>query len=474
MSRNVTIAQLHYSWKVGSRAWSAMRRPTFGLISIASIAVSLTAINGPFLQRATRTRLESSSSDVSIGVQIATALPTDWITAFVGGRNAQISVLTPRFTPVVQNFTLGQDILVEPTGCTGTCTTTISGVGFAAGCSDTVGASFNLSAVFDNGTINYNTYEIFSTSFSYALNMNAPKLPGTLSVLYKNTSDCFGDMQSRQCTLQAATVRFPITITSNKTGNGLDAISLTPGTTIEDDTVIDLIDTVDTDQMAQAGGLFYALDTAYASSADVRFGGAIGYQLTTSGSMVNRYAHVIDPAQCSTAFSDPTDEIINAARDLMFRTAIASSNSSLRTTVTAQQISTQQVYMSDFRWLGAATAITVLGLLLTIPTFRGYWKLGRNVSMSPIELAKAFASPMLAHVDSNADVETMLKTMGDRQIRYGASSGADVASSVRLEMENPRLVRRPEWGEVFGSRTWPSGLYSSGSKRGDEDESDMT
>ena len=46
--------------------------------------------------------------------------------------------------------------------------------------------------------------------------------------------------------------------------------------------------------------------------------------------------------------------------------------------------------------------------------------------MSPIELAKAFDSPLLSCEDSNAVVGTIVKRIGERGVRYGVVSNGVV------------------------------------------------
>jgi hypothetical protein len=279
LSQKATLSDLHHTWETGNSAFAALKKPTFGLISIASLAVSLTAINGPFLQRATRSRLESTMKNVNIGIRIASELPDTWSTAFVGGRGDEIAILTTNFTSIVQNFTIGTDITVEPTGCIGTCTAVVPGAGFAVKCTESEGPSFNSAPIFySNGTVDTNTpHEIFSTAVTSNVwrNSTSSLSIGNVQVAFKNTTDCFGNLQIRNCTLEAATVQFPVTISHNKTGNGRDTISLSPSTTILDDAVIRLIVTSASSRVVQARGIYFALSNAYTSSAEMTFEGAI-------------------------------------------------------------------------------------------------------------------------------------------------------------------------------------------------------
>jgi hypothetical protein len=93
-----------------------------------------------------------------------------------------------------------------------------------------------------------------------------------------------------------------------------------------------------------------------------------------------------------------------------------------------------------------------------LPTFFGWWRLGRTVTLSPIEVAKAFDAPQLAGVDSNAETSTLLKVIGDRPVKYGAvslgQSGTDYNPAwanvpEKLVMASPSYVHEPANGRTF-------------------------
>ena len=114
------------------------------------------------------------------------------------------------------------------------------------------------------------------------------------------------------------------------------------------------------------------------------------------------------------------------------------------------------VYEASYRFLALAVLFSLLGWLATIPVFLGWWHLGRKVSMSPIEIAKAFAAPGLKECNSNADAEGMLKEIGKQEVRYGALTTATARDSSDRVNERPRLliaepgqVRIPKTGEIF-------------------------
>jgi hypothetical protein len=208
------------------------------------------------------------------------------------------------------------------------------------------------------------------------------------------------------------------------------------------------------------------LANRYNSETNIRFGAALGYVIITSGSTANQFLLPNSTYDCGLTFTDPTDNLIANTRELMFRTAIAAANSSNIQSIPAVQTASVAVYQSHYLYLALAIVFTGLAIIMVLPTFFGYWHLGRKVSMSPIEIAKAFNAPLLKNDDSNADSGQLIKDMGNLGVRYGAAStglgGNDAKvmkqrlstsqaelSGRRLEMAPPEEVMQPQKGWVF-------------------------
>lgn len=101
------------------------------------------------------------------------------------------------------------------------------------------------------------------------------------------------------------------------------------------------------------------------------------------------------------------------------------------------------VYKSDFEFLGLALMVTFLGLICVLPTFTGWWSLGRRVSMNPLEIAKAFNGVRMEHAESNANVDRLLMEVGKEPIRYGVVMGN------KLMMGHPDEVSEIPRGSHF-------------------------
>lgn len=456
---DTSIGDLHRHWSYGNSLWAAVTSGRhINMVAIASIFVAIGPINGPLLQRASRVTFGQFNQDTDVSIKIAQRLP-DGYTGMISGRAHRVAMLTSDFTKIVNAANSQADISIGETGCTGKCATTLRGAGFAVSCSEsTMPFSLNLDTkpgqIFDNNhQAMKNGTNAFGTSFRWDVYDEATMY---LGVQFKSTQACDGDIQLRNCTLQSAVVDYPVIVNGNKSTIELDA-----ATTMFDDVVQDLTSLAINTMTGPTtmGGFHKALTDTYESMANIRYAGAVGYQLETTGATVNRYA-VLSPdiaatsgghggaGGCNLSFTDPSNDLIKAMRDMMFRTAIAAANDSDLQTVTARETSTLPIYQSHYLYLGLAILCTALGWFTTLPIFIGWWHVGRTISMSPIETAKAFNAPMLANGDSNADADALLREVGERAVRYGAVA-ATGSQLDRLELCEPHFIRKPHPGQTF-------------------------
>ena len=246
----------------------------------------------------------------------------------------------------------------------------------------------------------------------------------------KNTHGCLGNLLVRNCTLVAATVQYSVELTST-------TASLARGTTIWDDTIVGPLingsfqeDLHLNDHKTTYGCMSRALHNRFGSYMFVMYQGAVEYDLQQDGELATAYVRYNQATPtCDMMFDDPMDDMLAGARELMFRSAVSagSFNSSYRQAISAVETGAQNVYKSQYLFLGLATMLSGLGILFVTMTFNGFWQLGRRVTLSPIETAKAFNAPLLSNNDSNAPIRALLDELGMRPVRYGALV-ADVSS----------------------------------------------
>jgi hypothetical protein len=189
----------------------------------------------------------------------------------------------------------------------------------------------------------------------------------------------------------------------------------------------------------------------------------------------------LDGEHYAVTWSDPTDDIISAAHELTLRTSIATTNTLVvvrgdreqgypvrsapslltqgqaeivspnltlvnRTTsreVQATMTFEETVYKTQPQWLASAFAVICLACFSIVPTYWGWWRLGRPVSMSPLEIARAFDAPLMQHADPNGTVADHLRAVGDMRVRYG--SHATVVEERESNTATERISHRPEF-----------------------------
>lgn len=161
------------------------------------------------------------------------------------------SLLAPPFIQVVQEFNKRSPISITNSGCKGSCNAKISGAGLVANCSKSDSPFYlggnskesnNSVQELISGTVIFGTYLLWPANGYGELEGDMMKwpvmTPGTfnLGVQYKGTEDCRGTLVVRNFTFKPATVTYPVSI-DGKTSS----ISLTAGTTIFDDKLLDII-----------------------------------------------------------------------------------------------------------------------------------------------------------------------------------------------------------------------------------------
>ncbi|KAJ9643991.1 hypothetical protein H2199_003857 [Coniosporium tulheliwenetii] len=225
-------------------------------------------------------------------------------------------------------------------------------------------------------------------------------------------------------------------------------------------------------------GFVLALQDQYNGSAVFRKWSSNSWDTQLDGSVARRYMSK-DPNGDGSArptFIDPMPDIFATLDDLSLRFAMtdipvtdpsiwlsfqpymeenlanwleAHPNETLATlsrpnqTVQAKQITMVPVYSSRYSYLAAALAVMLLTTTSIIPTFYGWWHLGRPMTLSPIEIANAFDAKLLKDAGSNATAEEIVKLLGSRKVQYGVSRGqelADLPPKVNITMPNVKPV----------------------------------
>lgn len=105
---------------------------------------------------------------------------------------------------------------------------------------------------------------------------------------------------------------------------------------------------------------------------------------------------------CAPHYRDPRDQIFAGLNEIMFRTGLHAAQTKdetwlksridddleINTIITGIPQSPVDLFKSNFNYFAAAAAVELFTIFLVAFTFYGWWRLGRNMSFSPLEVAK--------------------------------------------------------------------------------------
>ncbi|KAN0095144.1 hypothetical protein V8E51_015855 [Hyaloscypha variabilis] len=431
--RGSTVGDLHRHWEYGTSVLASITSARhFNRIALATLIASIVVIDGPLLQKATSSTTQSLASQANITVQISpNSLPVGY-TAVMTGHSGTVFPKFDFIQDVMTGFNSRTAIQLNYTGCNGVCNTTLQAAGFDVHCSHST-QPYNVSE-YDAGT----SYGMGSTNITF----NGDGYDGLIRVktAYKSTPGCIGNLVVSDCQYNIAQVNYPVLL-SNGTVDLLPAGAN---------------DTIKVWQLYQEvyglgqwpstlGGIWSVAHTQYESSTSFYIDGT-PLSLMYTGAIPIQYlvANSSTLGTCDMYWTDPTPDIISGIRELGFRTAIVATNITTNQIFEATEIAVVQVYVSHYHYLGGALLVMLLGVVLVFPTFLGWWQLGRKMSLSPIEIAKAFNAPLLEGFRSNREVKKILKEAGELEVVYGevVMPGSE-GEKKSLQMANPEFAIRP-------------------------------
>ena len=295
------------------------------------------------------------------------------------------------------------------------------------------------------------------------------------------TGLCAATRTQRTCSLRPATLRYPVTIQ-----NG----TLTLGDLTKDATVTALsppstngdIDNGGDYSIWTLGGIYLAANSLFNSNGTYDFSGGHGIEMFLSDTLSNQFLEIAAgpnkpyindssqppdvlssglsfPQACNSSWTDPTGHVLSSLNQIAFRVSMQAATYPYRDTnappapqvIPMLETGNINVFHSERKYLIANTVLTVFFMALVLPSFIGWWELGRKVTLDPVEIAKAFGAPMFQGPGSNAPLWQLVRDYGQRSVRYGEPSGYDNEQTVKrqLKLGNPHEVTRPTPGVVY-------------------------
>ena len=523
--RGTTLAQLHYDWRAGTTfpgALSSGRK--IGLLGLACLASNFVVIDGPLLQRSStvviaplvdnRTRL-----NVSIAPEIPSSFSGTWVTnaeedttrLWSMGFNDTVPDGTGTTSNRMDLAGGGDDITVQMrisymletslnkivTGCEKTCKAKIQAPAFAVtACQN---HSFPVNYTRDSHSVN----EIYTNADKFiapslnedgiitALGLEAAEIEKAyLFTGFFDGSDCVGTFNYTACTLQSAIGEYDVTIDRG-------VLSLVNAAY---PTIVALANNTQVDRHSwknKNGARGHPSTLAgILSLANLKWDSTITFAHQPGDR--SQIAAVLTDSPATTAFqrpnddklglcqsfSDPHDEVLKDMNELMVRAGaiLASQDSSMiadyesrtdpgtpsfRRTITGYRTGDHDLYHTNYMYYLGAALVEVLCVAVVAPLYWGWWKLGRHMSFSPLEIAKvrssqlqdanlatdknlqAFGSPLLADCNSNCSGRELAKSTGSRSVRYGAARPTRADGTRTLGFADSSTVEKPARGMQF-------------------------
>ncbi|KAJ3460091.1 hypothetical protein MRS44_010958 [Fusarium solani] len=448
----------------------------FAIAAVVSLAISI--LDGPLIQRASSVTIkEFGPSSIPVNVDVSNAsFPTDF--SSVGLITTGPQILTPLFSNVSRAYSNRDDIGLPIEGCktNSTCAFTLPAPGFDVSCIERH-RPYNFSNLMGAGTGNQISSPSRSGTNNQIIIFNVSVRFGEYSetinttVMYKPKATKDGNVTHRECVLSPATVAYPITVR--------DGIASLKNWQLGQNETLELgqpssgrqdgiYETGSSDNLqTMLGGFFYILNSLYTSYTVLRLGGNtnVPYILNATGQAASNYLNS-DRSTYSNwtmTWEDPTADIVNTARELMLRSAIAYSDFN-RTAVVPQELTVQRTevlsaYKSDYMYLAITLACMVLQALIIAFLLLGWRRLGREVSLDAFEVARALGAPLLQGGSSNSHIHKALSPLRNHRLRYGEIKS--VAGQVQADIND---VTQQKYG-YFSSQ---EGMQLIGSEGGYE------
>ena len=229
-----------------------------------------------------------------------------------------------------------------------------------------------------------------------------PFLELTISYITEVKGKCQATVNTDVCAVNAAVVEYPVTVTNttlvlaySQLRSGLRTIS-----TYE--SAGDSLAAPDGTGVGPLNGLHGFLNAFFYDNATIRFNNRSARWLY-SGPGPGQLADIFFQAEpwdysnhslssCGLWWANPKEHIFTAMYDFMFRVALRVGRDTDRQPFDVTKTTTVMIFRSDWRYLGAALAVMVMGLLLVGSFSWDWWKLERAVTLSPLETASLFVT----------------------------------------------------------------------------------
>ena len=439
--QGTTIGSLHRIWDFSTSIVSSiMAGKSVDAIALARILTTAVLINVPLLQRASTIVPYNKTEQVTLSMQVAKdvdSLRKANFSSRLTNIDGDLITLSPALSLVMQQYANVSSIIPTLTGCNGICSAIVPGAGISFDCSITAKAipmsydsysnsysatlfssAFDILQTEDNG---FDPIPVYSFNVSFAENMN-------------EGFPCYGRFTTVTGNLQHATVLYPVMI-----NNGTVTHQEKLGLNFTSEERVQPLGSNSSLYPAPAepvfAGLGYAMNNISQAKATIKSAGDLS--CTSTGSHATDSLQNTNTSSCALNYKDPTQNIISALNEIMFRIAVTAHNN----TSAAQQIPAFHfkitAYQTHYTYMTAAVVLVFAGVIAVTADFKGWQYIGRPVSLSPLETAKAFDAPILRLPNtSNADIKHLLQATGSIRVKCVAHGFRDSICSRKGHFED--------------------------------------
>lgn len=437
-----TLKSLHYIWDQpgGLNIYAGLRSTKARKVVLLAWLVGVVQIvSGPLLQRSTSVVSKNLVIEDHMTLNMTQRLQDGWTGVIVNASEQNI-IGSRNGIATIQEWWKNATIWTSTSNntgsqCYGTCEGTVQGTGIAYTCTSTL-LALNLSQQENVGST------LFAINTAMVANeTGAPVL--ALTTLYTSAIDnsCMATLNITTCNIEAAIVEYPVVIQNNTVT--LDMEKLHSATIVskfvsEGD--------LPTATPGSGSGPLQGLDDffgyylwANTTLAFTTRNTSTYTNLQGGGNMIPDLFFVpesthYDPSilrKCGLKWSSPTQFVLDSMSDWLFRASLSSSNGTNSQTFSVQRTSPALIFQTDYKYLAISLVVMLLALLGVVFQLWGFWRLGRQVTMSPLEIAKAFKAPVMQQVNHISAVDGILKEVGKKKVKYDGESFHEVPEELR-------------------------------------------
>lgn len=471
--RGAPLAKLHRDWAFGTSLWASLTagKNFFSIMVFGNIFTVLCLVDGPLLQRATSVVSQSIEQTVQLNASLATDISN--FTSIPG----VVGSLSTEFVQVLSDYASGTPIRLSVSGCDGTCTGKVRTLGLNGSCAitnvestdwarDAINST-NQDFQFVEDTLLNVTFPFlffwtmeqdhrrlldFEVSYFTSASGTPPTIPMDFG---QPLSTCPGFVTYKSCSYNIGIVEYPVNIVNQ---------TLTLDSNQSTFPVVSMDSFLRSKPGDPNGNGYYDLIRAYGFNDAARwlFSSTITitplvlsegasspttFSWTTNfeGPLAVQNLAVTKTSSCNRTLYDPTDYILRSMSEILFRVGVAAAQMEPwpMQTFEAKQVRGELVYTSNLWFFAATACIMLCGIILIACTYHHWWLVGRPVSLSPLEIAKAFDAPLLAVPGtSNTDVKGLVDAVGQLQVKYGGIFGNDTIGLRREVGEMPHGIKK--------------------------------